>query len=70
MSSFDVRQGEVEQIDYIVYSDDCAIILNEHGRPYIKSDDHGDIVTIGSQQEALNLIKAIKKALELGWWKE
>lgn len=79
MSTYDVRSNNEEVIDKIVFadlhdSDDwsqaCCIIpdvVTHTKQKYIAISDDFDTVVINSKEHALNLIKALNKAIELGW---
>lgn len=75
MSTFDVRNSNQDNITKIVFADDrsedgyvqaCTI---EFGLTHLEIYDGADSVIINSKQHALDLIKAIEKAIELGWVK-
>lgn len=75
MSTYDVRSNNEEVIDEIVFAEGCdeheswqaySITCNSI-RKYIAVSDPGESVIINSKEHALNLIKALNKAIELGW---
>lgn len=75
MSTFDVRNQEVGKINEIIFAD------KEHSdgsyqafkvEPWTSGDvkiydSHDDYVFVNSEEHARNLIKALEKAIELGW---
>lgn len=74
MSSFDVRSDVGSSITEIVFSEDvmngCDVVYK------LVEDDYGftlcdniDTMYVTSKMDALNMIKAIQKAIELGWVK-
>lgn len=72
MATIDVR-GEVEDVVQVIkFSDSYATHLvgewiGEEGSFVMLYDDNYDHVVINDKQHALNLIKALNKAIELGW---
>lgn len=72
MATIDVR-GEVEEVvTAIKFSDSYATHLigegiGEEGSFVMLYDDNNDYVVINDKEHALNLIKALNKAIELGW---
>lgn len=78
MSTYDVRSNNEEVIEYIVFadlqdSDTCVQayrifpdVVTHTKQKYI-SIEGIDSVIINSKEHALNLIKALNKAIELGW---
>ena len=76
MSKFDVRDSIPDEIDVIIFADShssysIADRLEKHtGKSVISiTDEQDDSVYIGSKEDALNLIKALNKAIELDWFK-
>ena len=75
MSTYDVRSNNEEVIDEIVFAEDCAweggwqacSITCNTLKKYILVSDPGESLVINSKEHALNLIKALNKAIELGW---
>lgn len=79
MSTYDVRSNNEETITEIVFadyldSDDCSQayrifpdVLTSAKQKYIVISQEVDSVVINSKEHALNLIKALNKAIELGW---
>lgn len=78
MSEFDVRLP-APPVSVIKFADahensfasGFQITLNGHGggNTIAISDDQGDFVLIHSKETAVNLIKAVNKAIELSWLK-
>ena len=72
----DIRNGESEEITEIVFhgpdcDEDDAVKIDLGGRyTSIDSSDGGNRVYIDSEEHAVNLIKALKKAISLGTWSE
>ena len=73
MAVFDVRIDVEEEITEIVFEDvseDAAYKLKRRGFDMVGIiDSHEDVVIIQSEQHAQNLIKALNKAIEIGWLK-
>lgn len=85
MSTLDIRSAEVDSVDNIVFADQpihgytVSTLLAKWYENKIAIaeepvnedfDTDGDFVLIGSEKDALNLIKALQKAIELSWFKE
>lgn len=77
MSSFDVRTSTPDEIDVIVFADTHASYsiadrLEKRPRTSVIAivDEQDDHLYIGSKEDALNLIKALNKAIELNWFDE
>ena len=74
MASIDIRVNSKEEITNIEFADSMennAYILTKYtgyAGIQIENEDFG--VEISSKEDAQNLIKALEKAIELGWWKE
>lgn len=80
MSSIDIRNEGNEEIDSIVFADSSGedgfpqanniTQCNYDGVPYI-CIENGDCIeiVINTKEHVLNLIKALNKAIELGWVK-
>ena len=75
MSTYDVRSNNEETINKIVFAEGCdeqeswqacSITCNTL-KKYILVSDPGESLVINSKEHALNLIKALNKAIELGW---
>ena len=76
MSTYDVRSNNEEVIDEIVFAEKycggsqafriCQDWSSTHEK-YIVISDGCDFTIINSKEHALNLIKALNKAIELGW---
>lgn len=73
---FDVRNEITEIVfsEYIPYSTmnahlACLIDKNSDGDIFINDQDCNNFVAINSKEHALNLIKALNKAIDLGWVK-
>lgn len=70
----DIREKEADKIERIIFADpvslDSGYVLNlnfdPNGLTVIESED--SFVFIDSKEDALNLIKALQKAIELGNW--
>lgn len=70
----DIREKEADKIEGIIFADpvslDSGYVLNlnfgPNGATVIESED--SFVFIDSKEDALNLIKALEKAIELGNW--
>lgn len=73
MASIDIRAAAKEDITEIVFADDLSRedcvqayqIYRQLG--YITINDINDCLIINSKEHAQNLIKALEKAIELGW---
>lgn len=77
MSAYDVRSNKEEVINEIVFAEKyCGggsqafrirqALSSTQGK-YIVISDGCDFTIINSKEHALNLIKALNKAIELGW---
>ena len=77
MSTTDIRAANPEEVSAILFSDQTndsdGCILRKRTFVSIETDclrEEGDsAVFIDSKEDAENLIKALEKAIELGWWK-
>lgn len=73
MSTYDVRSNNEEVIDEIVFARELAVDGDYQANNIHKTvcgiavSDSCDSVIINSKEHALNLIKALFKAIELGW---
>lgn len=72
MSTFDVRNDVGSSITEIIFSDECVNGCDVVYR--LEEDEYGfllkdgtDYMYVTSKRDALNMIKAIQKAIELGW---
>lgn len=75
MASIDIRAEQDQEITEIVFADQKdrddvsqAHLICDHSG-CITIDDGAESVFINSKQHALDLIKALEKAIELGWVK-
>lgn len=74
MSKFDVRNATQDEINTIIFADThptyaiCNRIEKEKGDLVKIVDEQYGTMYIGSKEDALNLIKALNKAIELGWF--
>ena len=75
MSTIDIRASQ-EDVQRIIFSDSCdkgygvAYALEKHHTgDFVQLQDGGEMVLISSKEHAANLIKALQKAIELGWLK-
>lgn len=75
----DIRKVTKENVDVIRFTDhpknDCAVaadtvVFSSGDCPvWIQnSEDDNDIIGVRNKQDALNLIEALKKAIEMGWF--
>ena len=77
MAIIDVRQEESESTDTIVFSDkysgggfNIGNRLTKHpDSDYVRLSDNLEYVLISNAEHAENLIKALRKAIDLGWLK-
>jgi len=80
MSIIDVRNGPIEsitEIKFADYDDQYGYHQASHITRHIDYDDNstvrliegagGDYIRVNSQAHAQDLIKALEKAIELGW---
>ena len=79
MSTIDIREETKEEINAIVFADDyynnkegdeqANVIVRDYtaDQKFIKIMDTWECVIINSKEHAENLIKALNKAIELGW---
>lgn len=70
----DIRKEEVDEIDKIRICDRdyCTVVVEaltmSWCTPYFEDSDNECRLYILSKEHALNIKKAIDKAIELGWW--
>ena len=76
MARIDIRSERDTKITEIVFADHedgdditQAYRINSHLGPHLTIHDDITFVTINSKQHALDLIKALEKAIELEWIK-
>ena len=73
MATFDVRDEGQETVDKIVFWSSIGTYAEEliqHGMGEVSIyDGSGDHVVVQDKQHALDMIKALEKALELKWLK-
>lgn len=74
MATIDIRGGMDVEIDVIKFSDkeshEDLCLLKKALFVSIEAAESGDwTYFIDSETDAKNLIKALQKAIELGWWK-
>lgn len=83
MSIIDIRKEEQEPVSVIIFAEgdenkSAAVEIENHGICYSVSINSsgeanagrrgdGKYLFIDSKEDALNLIKALEKAIELGW---
>lgn len=71
MTTIDIRKDSVEHIDEIVFYENCAL-TPDNGTVDIKCKQgyytQGSFYCVECKEEAEDLIKALQKALELGWF--
>ena len=70
----DIRNGAVQEVEAIIYADiknddDGYKLVLGHTMTSIESVNGGSIY-IDTKEDAENLIKALRKAIELGNWSE
>ena len=70
MTTIDIRKGDQETITEIVFHDDCSLTKNVNTADIKCGEGVGYAAhySIEYKEEAENLIKALQKALELGWF--
>lgn len=72
---YDIREDEYEDITEIVFANghndngtsQAYSVLKENG--YVEIHGNLEFVIVGSKEHAKNLIKALEKAISLGWLK-
>ena len=81
MATFDIREEDSSEITEIVFADPSGkdgfsqankLIIDEYeGKDYIQilDEESDNAVYINTKEHAENLIKALRKAIELGWVK-
>lgn len=80
MSTIDIRDMDNTGINTIVFAETHGSVASDEDVPLayqIVRDEDGDVsiqdtiesVFVSDKQHALNLIKALNKAIELGWLK-
>lgn len=77
MTTIDIRSVEKGKVYRIRFAEDCGAVEENHECPlascltlersYVAIDDPEDRVIIKDKEHALHLIKALNKAIELGW---
>lgn len=67
MATIDIRNGKKDSVVTKIVATDDIFLSDEHNSFYIEDSDSG--VEVHTKKDALNIIKAIKKAIELGWVK-
>lgn len=71
----DIRTNEPEKVTVLRFADDSdyytasGIICESHGVVSVVDIEEGRDLRIFSEEHAQNLIKALNKAIELGWFK-
>lgn len=75
MAMIDIRNIEQSEITKIEFADESEryhnaqfLVKGLDGAVEIESLDVEAGITIASEEDAQNLIKALQKAIELGWW--
>lgn len=74
MSTFDVRDNAETVIDTILFADDgdhyTTVASLSHQGDYVKiyDEDQSQALKIESKQQAVDMIKALNKAIELEWF--
>lgn len=72
----DIRDNEVGKVEGIVFAEEdeyeknCYLLTLEGDMSKISSAYCNTFVYLDSKEDALNLIKALQKAIELGNWDE
>ena len=74
MATIDIREGMDVEIDTIKFSDaenfeDACYLMKRSFVSINTYEESTEPVFIDSKKDAENLIKALQKAIELGWWK-
>jgi len=74
MATIDIRDGLEVEIDVIKFSDvknfeDVCCLKKTSFVAIHTHEESTEPVFIDSKKDAQNLIKALQKAIELGWWK-
>ena len=72
----DIRDHIVQKVTGIRFSQNrtasgyrqASVLRGGANEADIVEDDNGNFVRINGKQHALNLIKALEKAIELGWF--
>lgn len=72
MATIDIRKQKESIIDTIMFADETALaatqLVKATGYAFLSSE-YCKANDIATKQDAQNLIKALQKAIELGWWK-
>ena len=71
MVTIDIRKHKEQKIDVIEFADKvggATRLVKMHGYAFLASEH--TTASISSKAAAQNLIKALEKAIELGWWGE
>lgn len=72
MVTIDIRKYKEQKIDVIEFADKAGFaatrLVKMHGYAFLASEH--TTASISSKAAAQNLIKALEKAIELGWWSE
>ena len=75
MSVLDIRVDTPSPVEKIVFSSEAvdgwgvAHCLTTYGTKFVAIRDSGESVLLTNKEHAENLIKALQKAIELGWLK-
>ena len=73
MPTFDVRNTKDNEVAKITFADgnsgySCSIAKNSYGDVTLFDYEEDWASAIATKQDAENLIKALQKAIELGWF--
>lgn len=74
MKTLDIREHDDKPVERIVFSehgrgDVCVFDKDNLSIKWLVDDEEEEVYSVDSAEEAENLIKALHKALELGWFK-
>lgn len=71
MTTIDIRKQKEPIVDAIIFADTAAFaatkLVKARGYVFLASK-YTEASDIATKQDAHNLIKALQKAIELGWW--
>ena len=71
MTTIDIRKQKAPSVDAIIFADTAAFaatkLAKDRGYVFLASE-YTEASYIATKQDAQNLIKALHKAINLGWW--
>lgn len=73
MTTFDVRNTTNNEVTKIIFADanagyGCGLVVDWEGNVTLVDYEEDGASTIATKQDAENLIKALQKTIDLGWF--